>query len=318
MAHELEIQADGTASMFYFGETPWHGLGTQVHELLTAKDALVAGGLDWPVEKVPAYDMHPNGNVVAIPGMYNVRRATDLKVLGRVGGDYNPIQNAEAFAFFDTLVDSGEAKYETAGSLFGGKKVWLTARIGDFARICGEDYNIYLLISTTHDGSRAFTAATTFIRVVCNNTETFAMQAAKTKWSLHHKQTLEGKVDEARNALKLTAKATDAFQDEVERMIEIQVTKDQFNAIITAEGFLPEQKNQKQKNIDALMNVFENEPTIVDTDINGTGWGAFNAVTYWVDHVKPSRSLDARMQNLMDGPGFKLRNKTRQAVLALA
>ena len=159
MAHELEINADGSARMFYSGETPWHGLGTKVLEVQTAEKALKLGGLDWLVEKVPAWDQLPDGEFVQVPGGFYVRRTEDNKILGRVGGDYNPIQNVEAFTFFDQLVDSGEAKYETAGSLFGGKKIWLTAQIGDTFDVCGEDYKGYLLISNTHDGSRSFTAA---------------------------------------------------------------------------------------------------------------------------------------------------------------
>ena len=205
MAHELEI-VNGQARMFYSGETPWHGMGKRVDHLLTADEALTEGGLNWLVEKVPAYDMHPDGSFVQIPDNYNIRRDEDLKVLGRVGGDYTPIQNHEAFSFFDALVDSGEAKYETAGSLFGGKKIWLTAKLPDFT-VCGEEFHGYLLLSTTHDGSRALRAATTMIRAVCNNTVTMGFSGAKTTWSLHHKTTLEGKVQEARETLQMAHKA---------------------------------------------------------------------------------------------------------------
>lgn len=317
MAHELEI-VNGKASMFYAGDTPWHGLGTRVDEVLTAAEALTAGGLDWTVDKVPAWDRLADGTFVQVPGRFHIRRSSDDKILGAVGGDYNPIQNVEAFEFFDALVDSGEAKYETAGSLFGGKKIWLTAKIGDGFQVCGEDYLGYLLISTTHDGSRAFTAATTFIRVVCNNTETMAMNGAKTKWTLHHKQTLAGRVQEARDSLAMTHKAIDAFDVEVQRLIQVQVDADKFKAIIESDGFLPAQKRQKEKNVESLMGIFENESTINDTDIKGTGWGAFNALTFWLDHGLEVRSQEARMTKLTEGLGYSLRNKMRDRVLALA
>ena len=316
MAHELEI-VNGQARMFYSGATPWHGLGTQVDNVLTAEEALVAGGLNWDVEKVPAWDALPDGTFVQVPGRFHVRRTEDNKILGAVGGDYNPIQNREAFEFFDTLVDSGEAKYETAGSLFGGKKIWLTAKVGSDFQVCGEDYTGYLLISTSHDGSRAFTAATTFIRVVCNNTETMAMNGAKTKWTLHHKSTLTGKAQEARETLQMTHKAMDAFDAEVQAMMQIQVDADAFKKIIEGEDFLPKQKRQKEKNVEQLMQIFENEPTIKDTDIAGTGWGAFNAVTFWLDHGLAVRSAEARMTKLTEGLGYSIRNKMRDRVKAL-
>lgn len=317
MAHELEI-VNGQARMFYSGDTPWHGLGTEVDGVQTAEKALELGGLDWLVEKVPAWDCLPDGTFVQVPGGFHVRRDEDNKILGRVGGDYNPIQNAEAFTFFDTLVDSGDAKYETAGSLFGGKKIWLTAKIGDAFSVCGEDYNGYLLISNTHDGSRSFTAAITMIRVVCNNTETFAVAGAKTKWTLNHKQTLEGKVSEARDTLQMTHKYVDRFQAEVEKMMQIQVDADRFREIIEADGFLPAQKRQKEKNVEQLLSILDAEPTVNETEIAGTGWGAFNTLTFWLDHALEVRSPEARMTKLTDGLGQSLRNKMRTAVLASA
>lgn len=318
MPHELELDESGNAKMFYSGETPWHNLGTKVHGLLTASGALEASGLDWEVEKVPTYDLHPDGTYHVVPDRFNNRRSSDLRVLGQVKSDYVPHQNAEAFSFFDTVVDSGDAKYETAGSLFGGSRVWLTAKVGDTMQVCGEDHDIYLLITNSHDGSRAFTASTTFIRAVCNNTVTFAEAGAKTRWSLRHRTTLEGKAAEARDALKLTFKNASIFTTAVEKLMQIQVAKDQFQAIIEAEGFLPEQKRQREKNIASLMNIFENEPTVNDTAAKGTGWGAFNAVTFWLDHAREVRSEEARMTSLTEGFGARLRNDMKSRVMALA
>lgn len=314
MAHELEIDEAGNAKMFYAGETPWHGLGTQVDGLLTAAEALKAAGLDWTVEKVPAYDMLPDGTFVQVPDRYHTRRDIDNKILGQVKRDYVNHQNVEAFEFFDTLVDSGEAKYETAGSLFGGSRTWMTAKVGDTMTVCGEEHDLYLLVSNSHDGSRAFTAATTMIRAVCNNTVTMGLNGAKTKWTLRHRTSLEGKAEEARKALELAFKNASVFDKEVQKMMDIQVTKDQFEEIISAS--LPDQKRQKEKNVASLMGVFESEPTVIDTDANGTAWGAFNAVTFWLDHKREVRSLDARMLSLTEGFGAKFRNDVHEKLLA--
>lgn len=318
MSHELEIREDGSAAMFYAGETPWHGLGTKVEGLLTASEALAAAGLDWAVEKVPAYDMLPDGTFVQVPDRFHNRRSSDLKVLGQVKSDYVPHQNTEAFEFFDTVVGSGEAKYETAGSLFGGTRVWMTAKVGDTMQVCGEDHDIYLLITNSHDGSRAFTASTTFIRAVCNNTVTMAEGGAKTKWTLRHRTSLEGKAQEAREALQLTFKNADKFAQAVEKLMAVEVTKDQFKAIIEANGFLPEQKRQKEKNVAQLMKIFETEPTVNETDAKGTGWGAFNAFTFWADHGREVRSLEARMTGLTEGSAARMRNDLKTRILSLA
>lgn len=315
MAHEIEI-IDGKGSMFS-GEniTPWHGLGTVVEGLLTASEALKAAGLDWTVEKQPVY----LASGLVIPERFANVRSTDSKPLGIVGGDYTPFQNDDAFSFFDTVVDkTGEAHYTSAGSLFGGSRVFMTAKIGDAFNVCGSDaHDLYMLFYNSHDGSRALTAATTVVRAVCDNTVTMGLNAAKSKWSLRHKTTLEGKATEAREALQLSYKYMDAFQEEVERMMAVTVDADQFKKIIESEGFLPAQKRQLEKNVTQLMSIFENETTVNDTDAKGTGWGAYNTVSYWLDHGKTIRSQEARMTGLMDGFGAHLRDKAHDRILAL-
>lgn len=314
MSHELEILDNGEASMFYAGDTPWHGLGTKVDGILTAKEALTAGSLDWLVEKRPIYAQR-GGEFVPIPDRFETVRDRDEKTLGIVASDYKLIQNIEAFEFFDTVVDSGEAKYETAGSLFGGKRVWLTALLGDDIMVDGSDaHRLYLLLTTSHDGSRALTAAVTMVRAVCNNTVTFGINSAKSVWSMTHKQTLEGKVEEARKSLGLGFKYAEEFEKAVQEMLEIEVTNDKFKAIV--EGVLPEQKRQKDKNVASLMNIFENEPTVTEATGAGTGWGAYNAMTFWLGHAREVRSLEARMTSEVGGFGAKLREKTKTAILA--
>lgn len=313
MAHQLEITADGTAAMFSGeGILPWHGLGTVVDGLLTAEEALQAAKLDWTVEKQPIYLASGKES----QDRFAVVRTTDEEWLGVVGGDYKPFQNTEAFSFFDTVTDnSGQAHYTTAGSLQNGKRVFLTAKIGDTFNVAGEDaHDLYLLITTSHDGTKAFTAATTMVRAVCHNTVTLGLETAKTRWSLRHKTTLTGKVAEAQAALQLSHKYKDAFQLEVEQLLAAEVTNDLFKEIIS--DLLPKQKRQHEKNVNELMNIFTTEPTVVNTAAAGNGWGAVNAVIYWTDHVKESRSDEARFKSLTDGFARTFSDSVRDRVLA--
>lgn len=314
MAHELEI-IDGEAQMFYAGETPWHGMGRSVDKALNAADAIVAGGLDWEVNKGPLFKQR-EGKFIEIPDRFEIVRDLDNKTLGIVGPDYKIVQNREAFQFFDSIVDDGDAKYETAGSLFGGKRIWLTARIGEGILIGGEDaHELYLLLTTSHDGSRALTAAVTMIRAVCNNTVTMGLRSAKTTWSMTHKQDLAGKLAEARDTLQLTFAYRDEFAKGAEKLMHIAVTPDKFREILV--NTLPEQKRQKALNVERIMTVFESHPTIVDTSAKGNGWGAYNAVTFWLDHGREVRSTEARMTGLINGWGAKIREKTKNEILAL-
>ena len=143
--------AANVESMFYVRETPWHGLGTRVVTAPSSKEALELAGLDWKVHQQPIYT-----EAEEIPGYKANVRSTDGKVLGVVTDRYRIIQNDEAFSFTDALLGEG-VRYETAGSLLGGKKVWLLAHMPHEYIISGERISPYLVFSNTHDGSDAVT-----------------------------------------------------------------------------------------------------------------------------------------------------------------
>lgn len=318
MAHELEILKNGKASFAYNVKEglPWHGLGESVEGVMTASTAMELANLNWDVEKRPVYSKRSDGLYVEIDDKFEIARVTDDKTLGVVGKDYKPIQNRDAFDFFDTLVDSGEAKYDTAGSLAGGKRIFLTAKIGDDMQVAGQDpHQLWLALLSSHDGSKSLTALTTLVRIVCANTEQMAIHGAKTSWTMTHRQTLEGKVAEARDSLSLSFKYMDAFEKEVQKMLDIELTNDKFREVMTE--VLPAQPRQLPKNLDTLTAIFENSPTINDAGAGGTAWGGYNAVTEWLTHGREVRSQEARMVNSIWGFGAQVRNKTHDRLLAL-
>ncbi|MCL2621153.1 MAG: DUF932 domain-containing protein [Defluviitaleaceae bacterium] len=180
-------------SMFYVRETPWHGLGIRVEEALNSKDALVAAGLDWKVTQRPIYTAdficHTGAVYTSeeqiIPNYKANIRDIDGAVLGVVTDRYKIVQNEEAFAFTDALIGEG-VRYETAGSLQGGRRVWILGKLPDNYIIAGERIEPYMVFSNSHDGSAAIKVAMTPIRVVCQNTLNLAMKEAKRSWSTKH------------------------------------------------------------------------------------------------------------------------------------
>jgi phage/plasmid-like protein (TIGR03299 family) len=319
MSHDLEMLANGQAAMMYNMETgvPWHNLGEGVQGVQTAEEAIRRANLNWGVEKRPVYSLKSDGSFEAIPDRFETMRTTDEKTLGVVGKDYKPIQNSEAFEFFDNLVDSGEAKYDTAGSLGGGKRIWLTAQVGDDIQVAGQDsHRLYLALLSSHDGSKSLTALTTMVRIVCANTEQMALRSAKTSWTMTHRQSLQGKVAEAREALQLSFKYRDEFDKEMQKMLSVKVSVDEFQSMM--KEVLPKQKRQLEKNLTVLTGIYENSPTIKDAGLSGTGMGAYNAVTEWLTWGREVRSQEARMVNSLWGFGQQTRNKTHELIMAKA
>ena len=151
-------------TMFSVRETPWHELGTIVNDAPTSEYALRLTGLDWNVVQD---DVFTNSGE-RISGYKANIRDTDRKILGVVSDRYKVVQNTDAFSFTDELLGQG-VRYETAGSLQDGRRVWLLARmpkeyIGGSDEICP-----YLVFSNSHDGTGAVKVAITPVRVVCNN-----------------------------------------------------------------------------------------------------------------------------------------------------
>ena len=183
-------------TMFYVRETPWHGLGTKVMTAPDSKEALIAAGLNWNVVQEPIYTTENE----TIKGYKANVRDSDRKVLGVVTDRYKVVQNHEAFSFTDELLGQG-VRYETAGSLQEGRKVWLLAHMPHEYIISGERISPYLLFSNTHDGSGAIKVALTPIRVVCNNTLNLALRTAERSWSMIHTGDIQSKMKEARDTL---------------------------------------------------------------------------------------------------------------------
>lgn len=296
MAAEVE-------NMFYVRETPWHGLGTRVMEAPDSGQALEMAGLNWEVLQEPVYTKDEE----LIKGYKANVRDSDRKVLGVVTDRYKVIQNRDAFAFTDSLLGEG-VRYETAGSLMGGRKVWLLAHMPHNYIISGERISPYLVFSNTHDGSGAVKVALTPVRVVCNNTLNLALSTAKRSWSMVHTGNIAGKLDEAGDTLFLAEKYMDSLGKEFEALRMKKLTDKQVMEFI--EILLPaadistplQQKNMKRLQEDMKRRYFD------APDLQGTGKNAYrfiNAVSDFATHAKPLRRSAVYKENLfaktMDG-----------------
>lgn len=276
---------------------PWHSMGTPVKGKKTSAQALKAAGLDWTVEKVSLYAKWQGEDKVA-EDRWGIQRQLDGRLLGTVGGDYVAFQNTEAFSFLDFMLANGDAKVDTAGSLFNGKRIWITARLDDFLVLGDDAYQQYLLITNSHDGSRALQASVTPVRTVCANTEAMALAAATQTFRIRHRGDMAGKVAEAKETLQIAAKYTDAFKDQAEAMAKIDVSTETFEQIMVRA--FPEQKRQLASNLQSVKIIRAESPRIPD-DLRGTAYGALSALTEWTSWGKDYRTEEARLKSLLFG-----------------
>ena len=274
-------------TMFYTRVAPWHGLGTRVETALSSEEALIASGLDWQVVQKPIM----TDDLTPISGYKANIRDSDNKVLGVVSDRYKVVQNAEAFAFTDALLGEG-VKYETAGSLQEGKKIWLLAKLPEKYIIEGEQIEPYLVFSSSHDGSGAIKAAMTPIRVVCQNTLNLALSSAKRVWSTIHMGELAAKMEEAHNTLLLAEKYMRDLGGEFSRLSRIKMSDSKVLEYI--EMLLPMDDNPTdihRKNIERIREDLKTR-YFKAPDLDHVGRNAYRfvcAVSDFATHAKPLR-----------------------------
>lgn len=288
--------AANVESMFYVRETPWHGLGTRVSEAPDSQRALIVAGLNWNVVQEPVY----TGEDERIEGYKVNVRDTDRKVLGVVSDRYKIVQNREAFAFTDELLGEG-VRYETAGSLQNGRKVWMLARMPHEYVISGERISPYMVFFNSHDGSGAIKVALTPIRVVCQNTLNLALSTAKRSWSMIHTGNIQGKMQEARDTLFLAETYMDHLGKEFENLRKKKLTYKQVLDFIDLllpvdELATPQQvKNVKRLQEDMKLRYFE-APDL--KDVGNNAYRFINAVSDFATHSNPLRRSANYKENL--------------------
>ncbi len=319
MAHEIDRMA-------YFGATPWHKLGTRTPEAMTASAALTLGGLDFTVEKRPVFTGPADASYGArlIPDSFATVRTDRETVLGVVGSKYTPLQNPHAFAFFDAFVAQDEAVYHTVGSLRGGRQVWILAKLPGEIRIKGEDIaEKYLLLTNSHDGSSGVQILLTPIRVVCANTLRAALNGGKgTSFNIRHLAGVQAAVAQASQVMGIAnayyADLQDAFQAMAAAPLADKNARSYLERCLRINA-ADEENSTRTKNIleEATRNLWQGRGQDLP-GVRGTVWGAYNALTEFVDHRK-YRSDDVALDNAwFNGSGQATKQRAFDLALELA
>ena len=303
MAHNLETNGNDVA--FALRGTPaWHNLAnrifTQDEEVSTQLMLDEAKLSNWNVRLSPVAEHIPSDWNDTSEAQFVIRNnpfegGTD--VLATVGSRYKVIQNEELFSFADNLLDGdSRCAWESAGSLKKGKVVFGSLTVPREMVLDPQGANdktkLYLIVWTSHDGSVAVQAAITPVRVVCQNTLNLAMRSAKQSFKIRHTQSAEGRIQVARETLGLTFGYFDEFEKQAQELFKQEITDAEFSKLIRTIYPKPEKDTKgalkKWENKVVLIDdLYFNSPT--NTNIKGTKWGAFNALTERLDYFRSTR-----------------------------
>jgi phage/plasmid-like protein (TIGR03299 family) len=290
-------------NMMFVGETPWHGLGNQVEADIGVEDAIVSAGLDW---EVGLKDLQ---TVDGVPVSHRATyRKTDGSILGVVGPRYTPLQNKDAFDWFQPFLDAGECNLHTAGSLHSGQKVWVLAQLNrDSSEIVpGDDVSKFILLSNSHDGTTAIRVGYTPIRVVCANT--MAMAHSKTSGSqlirIRHTRSSKTNLENVRDIMDNINSQFEATAEQFRFLASKNFNQADINkyvkVMLNIEGTVDADIKTRTRNImDEILGRIEG-PKQSATNIRGTWWAAYNGFNEYLNYSK-GRTEDNRLDSLWFG-----------------
>ncbi len=315
MAHELEV-VNGKAKMVFVGETPWHGLGKQISPDLTPDQVLVEADLDWEVSKVPAF-ANIAGKQTAV-GWSALVRSEDDKVLDVVSDDWNPVQNQEAFEFFNDFIAEGDMEMHTAGSLRGGQIVWALAKVKDSFELFGGDrVDSYLHFTNFHKYGCSTDVRFTPIRVVCNNTLTLSLNTKVERMvKISHRREFDG--DNVKLMLGVAQEKLAKYKDMAKFLGAKRYTADSmvdyFKSVFPVAG--PENsKKEMSKSAKTALAVVETQPGAEFA--RGSFWQLFNTVTFYTDHMA-GKTADTRLQSAWYGSNKVLKTRALETAIEMA
>lgn len=329
MAHDLNYNTQTDRySFFSVKQSAWHGLGQIVEDYPTSAEAMRYAGLDFEVIKTPLFTESRSmtignggeiveGCSIPVPNHYATMRSDTNSVLGVVGKDYEVVQNAEAFAFFDSIVGGGNGiLYETAGALGKGERIFITAKLPDYIRVGSGDDVIekYLFLTTSHDGSGSIVAAFTPVRIVCRNTLHAAMRNMANVVRIRHTNGAKERLVEAHRVMGLVDTRSTELEKVFNHWSKVRITDTELKKLIQL-AMVP--NNETLRNIaiggeDAFSTLFKNTCEDVfeyamtsgtqnmDTT-KGTVFGAYNAVTGYFQNVRSYKDDEAKLKSILLG-----------------
>jgi len=331
---------------YYSKGIPFKYKGTiDVSDCTTSKEVIEKAKLDWKVEKCPLMAKMPGEatwdkqNEIdikdgffkgsnfyrTIEGVYGTYR-TDLNIpLGVVKDKYTPVQNIDAFKFFDSAIGKNKAIWQTAGFFGNGERIFVSAKLPQHIFIKDDIVDNYLVFATSHDGSMGVKILLTPIRVVCENTLNAALHNNEAYISYRHTESVHEKLDIAQEILGISNIKIKALEETYNNFANINVTDDQaadyYARLILSKSEYNDLKSTGHTPMQLVLRSWDamNDANISTRKCNiiaemyyyymngigqqewrGTGWGVYNAVNGYYSNVDKAEGTK-RMDSLLYG-----------------
>lgn len=328
MAHELNFnQLNKTWSFASNAEKAWHDLGQVVDGAMTAEEAIKLANLDYTVEKANVYMKTQDENDVQVDGYYSTYRTDTNQYLGMVKSRYEVVQNKDAFSFFDSIIDSGEAIFETAGALGNGERIFLSAKLPDDFVIGTEKIEKYIMLTNSHNATSSVVAGLTNVRVVCNNTLQAALNGLENKVSISHIIGAKDKIKEAYKVMGIASKYNLQVEQMFNQMLDVKMSEGDMATYFTKvlkpdyisiDGLTQQEMSTRLQNaVDMTLDFAYNHPTQKTVEATGTLWGAYNAISGVYNYGKKYKNSEDKFNQQFFGTANKKMLKSFDEAMVL-
>jgi len=325
MAHNIFLnEQTGKHSFFSVKEKAWHGLGQIVENYPNSTEALQFAGLDFEVcKRANTHHLDDGTAIISKTSFFTYRHDTGAILGDRLGKDYEVVQNADAFRFFDAIVDGEGIQYETAGALGKGEKIFITAKLPGYIKVGADDLiEKYLFLTTSHDGFGSIMAAFTPIRIVCNNTLNAALRNCSNAIKIRHTVNAKERLDEAHKVMGISNQLSVQLEGIFNQWAKVRITDKEVQkliqlAMVPNKEVLQNIQNGEEdelstcfKNMCDAVNEYHLTATTQQTEVTkGTVFGAYNAITGYFQNVRTYKDDEAKMKSLLYGGTAQLRTQ---------
>ena len=328
MPADIEV-LDGVASFVSLREPGWHSLGQVISKPMTTPEILEFANLhEWNVRVLPVVDETLNFDREYFYVVRTNPVTKEADVLHVSGKRYTPFQNESLFNLGHDLVQGGVGRWETAGSLKGGRVVFASLSVDREVVLDPNGANDiiknYLLLAQSHDGTLAVTGANTPVRVVCSNTLNFALTGAKQTFSFRHTQSIEARASIIKGALDNAHGYIDRFEGIAKALVGKTLTEKQFNEVLLKAYPKPDEpaEGKKSRAYTVWTKKFDTLTDLVNAPTNamwkGTAWGALQVLTEDLDWFRTGRGENAAENLAASRSGFDPAvNATRNKFLSI-
>jgi len=309
-------------------EPAWHGKGQILNKQMTSQEAIREALLNFEVGKLPAKIHLPDGTVKEIPGRFGTYRTDTGVPFGVVGSRYEIVQNVDAFEFFDAIVGKGEAIYETAGALYDGQVVFITAKLPDYIRVGKDEVEKYVFLKNTHDGSGSVIAAFSSTRIVCANTLSAALGNMTNKVSIRHTKDAKLKLAQAHRIMGISNKLSEELELAFNVMAKKSIVDAELKKLIEQvvlppmkEEASPEEKfaisTRSANKVNEIYAYTIGHNTQQSNETKGTLYGFLNGITGYYQNIKTWKSIDDKIDSIIDGKAQQDSQKALDLALEL-